>query len=83
MGEGSGRRDELLAVLQGLGFERAELRDDARFREDLAIDSTELVEISVAVEQKMLVCIDSETLWSLKTVGDLATAVDSSSAVRS
>lgn len=83
MGDSSGRRDELLGVLQALGFEPTELTDDARFREDLAIDSTELVEISVAVEQKMLVSIDSETLWSLKTVGDLAKLVGSSSGVPS
>lgn len=77
----SGRRGQLVEVLRGLGFEPAELSDDARFREDLAIDSTELVEISVAVERSLLVSIDSETLWSLKTVGDLARLVDSSSAV--
>jgi acyl carrier protein len=83
MVDGNGRRDELLGVLQGLGFQSAELTEQARFREDLAIDSTELVEISVAVERTMLVSIDSTALWSLKTVGDLMELVDSSSAVSS
>jgi acyl carrier protein len=81
--DGTERRDQLLSLLQELGFEPSELTDDARFREDLSIDSTELVEISVAVEQKMLVPIDSETLWSLSTVGDLVELVESSPAVPS
>lgn len=83
MSDGAQRRNHVLAVLQDLGFEPSELRDDARFREDLGIDSTELVEISVAVERAMLVSIDSETLWSLTTIGDLVELVDSSSAVSS
>lgn len=83
MSDGAQRRNHVLAVLQDLGFELSELRDDARFREDLGIDSTELVEISVAVERAMLVSIDSETLWSLTTIGDLVELVDSSSAVSS
>jgi acyl carrier protein len=83
MSDGAERRNHLLAVLQELGFEPSELRDDARFREDLGIDSTELVEISVAVERAMLVSIDSETLWSLTTIGDLVELVESSSAVSS
>jgi acyl carrier protein len=83
MGIRTDRRAELVAALQELGFEPHDLADGSRFREDLAIDSTELVEISVAVERRMLVTIDSTALWSLKTVGDLVELVESSPTVPS
>jgi acyl carrier protein len=83
MGIRTDRRAELVAALEELGFDARELADGARFQEDLAIDSTELVEISVAVERKLLVTIDSAALWSLKTVGDLVELVESSPAVPS
>lgn len=83
MSDGIERRDQLLLLLKDLGFEPSELTDDTRFKEDLSIDSTELVEISVAVERKMLVPIDSKTLWSLTTVGDLVELIESSPAVPS
>ncbi len=79
MGVHTDRRSTLLAVLQELGFEADDLADTSRFREDLAIDSTELVEISVALERRMLVTIDSAALWSLATVGELVQLVESSS----
>ncbi len=83
MSDATRRRDQLLSLLKDLGFEQSELTDGARFKEDLSIDSTELVEISVAVERTMLVPIDSKTLWSLTTVGDLVELVESSPAVPS
>jgi acyl carrier protein len=56
-------REQVVAVMRGVGFDGDELEDGRRLAEDLDIDSTELVEIVVALEQHFT------------TVGDLVACV--------
>jgi acyl carrier protein len=70
-------RSAVLAVLADVGLEVGSLTDDTRFRDELDVDSTELVEISVAVERKLGVIISSEDFVKVYTVGDLVRLVNS------
>jgi len=70
-------RSAVLAVLADIGLEVGSLTDDTRFRDELDVDSTELVEISVAVERRLGVTISSSDFVELDTVGDLVRLVSS------
>jgi acyl carrier protein len=67
-------RDQVMIVMSGLGFELSELADGATMQ-DLGIDSTELVEIIVALEKRFSISIDSEIQGTLTSVGDLVSQV--------
>ncbi|MEG3626645.1 acyl carrier protein [Streptomyces poriticola] len=64
-------RDEVVDVLRGVGFEDGELRDDRHLSRDLDIDSTELVEIVVALEQRFGIAVDADAEGGFTTFGDL------------
>ncbi|MEV0526178.1 acyl carrier protein [Streptomyces sp. NPDC050439] len=68
-------RENVVTVMRGAGFEGEELTDDRRLAEDLDIDSTELVEIVVALEQHFGVSIDADAEGGFRTVGDLVDRV--------
>jgi acyl carrier protein len=67
-------RDQVVMVMSGLGFQLGELTDGATMQ-DLGIDSTELVEIIVALEKRFSISIDSEIQGTLTSVGDLVSQV--------
>ncbi|MGH3848354.1 MAG: acyl carrier protein [Pseudonocardiaceae bacterium] len=67
-------RDQVVTVISGLGFQRGELVDGATLQ-DLGIDSTELVEIVVALEKHFRITIDSEIQGDFTRVGDLVSRV--------
>ncbi|MBV8539481.1 MAG: acyl carrier protein [Pseudonocardiales bacterium] len=67
-------RDQVVAVMSGLGFQLGELADGASMQ-DLGIDSTELVEIVVALEKHFAISIDSEVQGTVTSVGDLVSRV--------
>lgn len=67
-------RAQVMIVMSGLGFELSELADGATMQ-DLGIDSTELVEIIVALEKRFSISIDSEIQDTLTSVGDLVSRV--------
>ncbi|WP_371526496.1 acyl carrier protein [Streptomyces sp. NBC_01283] len=69
-------RENVVTVLRGAGFESEELTDDQRLAEDLDIDSTELVEIVVALEQHFGVSIDADAEGGFRTLGDLVDCVE-------
>ena len=71
----------LLGLLEELGFDPAEIEQDTRLREDLAIDSTELVEIAVAIERRVPVSIDAGHFQALDTFGEMVDFVRSSAPV--
>ncbi|WP_434599915.1 phosphopantetheine-binding protein [Streptomyces sp. A5-4] len=50
----------------------SDITDDQTFLEDLDIDSLELVELGVTVEEKFSVKIPDDVLGTLKTVGAMA-----------
>jgi acyl carrier protein len=64
-------RDTLLGIFQELEFDSGEIEDSTNLRNDLAVDSTELAEITVAIESKLLVVIDDEEFQRLQTFGDV------------
>lgn len=67
----------LLRTLRELGFETDEIKDATLIREDLEVDSTELVEIAVAVERHLPISLDSTDFEALRTFGDMVTFVES------
>jgi len=69
-------REQVVAVMRGVGFDGEELADDRRLAEDLDIDSTELVEIVVALEQHFRIGIDTEAEGGFTTFGDLVVRVE-------
>lgn len=68
-------RSELMAIFADCGFDTAAITDTTRFREDLDADSAELVEIGVAVEQRMPFDIDTAPFPALKTFGEMVTFI--------
>ncbi|MGW7082294.1 acyl carrier protein [Streptomyces sp. BA2] len=68
-------RENVVTVMRGAGFESEELADGQRLAEDLDIDSTELVEIVVALEQHFGVSIDADAEGGFRTFGDLVDCV--------
>jgi acyl carrier protein len=73
-------RDALLDIFSNLEFDLDEIDDNTRVRDDLAIDSTELTEIELAIEKKLDVVLDDEQFMQLQTFGDFVKYV--SAAVR-
>ncbi|MEW1928932.1 acyl carrier protein [Streptomyces sp. NPDC088360] len=68
-------RENVVTVMRGAGFESEALADDQRLAEDLDIDSTELVEVIVALEQHFGVSIDADAEGAFRTFGDLVDCV--------
>ncbi|MEU1116517.1 MULTISPECIES: phosphopantetheine-binding protein [unclassified Streptomyces] len=67
---------EVVSVMEGIGFQKEELAPDKRLAKDLGIDSTELVEIVVALEEHFHISIDADAEEGFTTVADLVGRVD-------
>jgi acyl carrier protein len=74
-------RTELLAAMKDLAIETDSLTSETRLREDLEMDSTELVELAVALEKRLSLKIDDATLSKLTTFGDVEQFLESLSCV--
>ena len=68
--------EEIQNLLSQLGFTPDECRTDLRLRDELGIDSTELVEIVVALEQRFAFRVDPGAEAHIATFGDLAELVE-------
>ncbi|MBT2365869.1 acyl carrier protein [Streptomyces sp. ISL-10] len=68
-------RREVVSVMCEVGFQEDELLDGARLAEDLDIDSTEMVEIVVALEEHFGISIDADGEGAFKTLGDMVACV--------
>jgi len=73
-------RDEVLAVLRDkaaelLGVEPAAITEQASFVRDLDIDSLELVEYTMAVEDEFSITLPDDELIDLANIGDMVTLV--------
>ncbi|RFU84709.1 acyl carrier protein [Streptomyces triticagri] len=69
---------QVVEVMQQLGFgesDLTELTEETRIAEDLGIDSTELVEIVVALERRFSISIDADAEDAVVTFGDLVDRV--------
>lgn len=56
-------------LVSELGLDEAKIRDDARFEEDLDVDSLGVVELLMALEDEFDVKIPDEEAESITTVG--------------
>jgi acyl carrier protein len=72
-------RDTLLDIFKTLEFDPNEIKDSTRLRTDLEVDSTELAEIAVAIEQRLPVIVDDSTFQKLATFGDVIKYIESTS----
>lgn len=63
-------------ILCGLEIDVDGMEGSVRLREDLEVDSTELVEVAVAIEAALPVKIDTDGILAVKTLGELVAYVD-------
>lgn len=56
---------------EALGVDRARLTPDARIREDFSPDSLTIIEISMALEERLDLSIPDESWERVQTVGEL------------
>ena len=80
-------RDEILSILRDvavevLGVEAGAVTEQAGFKEDLDADSLDLVEVVMALEEKLDIAIPEEELADIKTVGQAIDVVVSKVAAR-
>jgi len=57
-------------IVEQLGVEPSEVREDASFQEDLNADSLDLVELIMGMEDKFKLKITDEQAETIGTVGD-------------
>jgi len=80
-------RDEILSILRDvsvevLGVEADAVTEQASFKDDLDADSLDLVEVVMALEEKLDIAIPEEELADIKTVGQAIDVVVSKVAAR-
>jgi len=65
-------KEKIIALLNDkLGYEEAELSEDKDLVNDLGIDSLDMVEIIMGIEEKFGLKIEDSEVAGIKTVGDL------------
>ncbi|MEM9538577.1 MAG: acyl carrier protein [Cyanobacteria bacterium P01_E01_bin.42] len=72
-------KSTLKEILTNLGIAEELLRDDARLHRDLQLDSTEIVEISLALKRQLGVVVKLETRQD-KTLAEVSQAIESARA---
>jgi len=68
-------------AVEVLSVDAAQVTREARFAEDLDADSLDLVELVMALEERLEVTIPEEELEAIKTVGQAVDAVAAKLAV--
>lgn len=64
-------------IVAELGIEEEEIKLESSFKEDLEIDSLDLFEMVMALEEEFDIEIPSEDLENIKTVKDLIDYIES------
>lgn len=64
-------RAELLHVMQDLHIDISKVTPTTRLKDDLDMDSTEIVEMAVALEKRLPLTIDDAALGKLQTFADV------------
>lgn len=59
-------------VAENLGIEEETITENASFKEDLGVDSLDLFELVMALEEEYVLEIPTEDLEKLNTVGEVA-----------
>ncbi len=67
-------------IMEQLGVEGDRIKEEASFIDDLGADSLDIVELVMAMEEEYDIEIPDEDAEKLKTVGDVATYVQSKNA---
>ena len=65
--------DRLFAILEEMGIPSENIKLESHLEDDLGIDSTELVEFSVAIEKEFNVDIERKDLDNMETIKDIVT----------
>jgi acyl carrier protein len=81
------QREDVLGTVRDiavevLGVEAAMVTEEANLKDDLGADSLDLVEVVMALEERLDVSIPEEELDGIKTVGQAVDAVVAKLAVR-
>lgn len=63
-------------IVELLGVDAGKIAREARFREDLEADSLDIVELIMALEDKMGIEISDEDAQSITTVGQAVDYID-------
>ncbi len=63
-------------IVELLGADGAKVTREARFREDLEADSLDIVELIMALEDKMSIEISDEDAQNITTVGQAVDYID-------
>ena len=63
-------------IIELLGADPAKITREARFREDLEADSLDIVELIMALEDKMSIEISDEDAQNITTVGGAVDYID-------
>jgi acyl carrier protein len=58
-------------LLAELGFDTSNISDATRLREDLNVDSTEIVELTVATENRLAISLSDSPFSELCSIGDM------------
>lgn len=70
--------DEIRKILADyLETDEKSIKDDTGLYDDLALDSLEMIDIVMSLEDTFLVEIPDEALESIETVGDLSAYIES------
>ena len=64
--------EEVRAILaEQLSLNAAEIKEDARLKEDLGADSLDMLQLLMTLEEEKDIVIPDEELPAIKTVGDI------------
>ncbi|MEE1938033.1 acyl carrier protein [Streptomyces sp. TRM 70361] len=64
-------------MVERLGLEPDEITDTTRFREDLELDSLDMVELATILDEELGTQLDDSALESLATLGDVVAFAES------
>ncbi len=70
------REQVINELVKNLNLEIDQINDDLRFKDDLKLDSLDLVEMVMDIEDQYDVMLDDDVAAEIKTVGDLIKAVE-------
>lgn len=65
-----------LTIVELLGVDEGKINREARFREDLEADSLDIVELIMALEDRMGIEISDEDAQNITTVGQAVDYID-------
>lgn len=63
-------------MIDNLGVDESDLNEETRLVEDLGVDSLDMVELAMELEEEFKVNLPDEEMESLKTVGDIVKCIE-------